>query len=152
MDARTAIFKYCNYQDRCHSEVRNKLYELGCKTPEVEQYIAELIENNVLNEERYARSIARGKFRMKQWGRIKIIQQLKLNKISDYCIKAALTEIDGDEYIATLQKLATKKWREFKKGKDAFSAKAKLHRYLLQKGYENDLIKDCIPEIIQTDN
>src|SRR5690606_5982087 len=115
MDKRSSIYHYCQYQERCHAEVRNKLYELGCRTPEVEELIAELIEKDLLNEERYARAIARGKFRMKQWGRQKILQQLKLNKISEYCIKKAMTEIDEDEYMQVLQKLAERKWQELKK-------------------------------------
>ena len=109
MEKKAAILHYCKYQERCHSEVRNKLYELGFTTPEVEQQIAGLIETGVLNEERFARAFAGGKFRMKQWGREKIKQQLKLRKISDYCIKKAMTEIDGDDYDETLNKLAYKK-------------------------------------------
>ena len=75
-----AILHYCKYQERCHAEVRNKLYELGLTTPEVEHQLADLIETGVLNEERFARSFARGKFRMLHWGREKIKQQLKAKK------------------------------------------------------------------------
>ena len=139
-----AILHYCKYQERCHSEVRNKLYELGCTTPEVEQHIATLIENGVLNEERFARAFAGGKFRMKQWGREKIKQQLKLRKISDYCIKKAMTEIDGDAYDAVLIKLATRKAEEIKSDRSLPSRKAKLYRYLIQKGYERDMVMDII--------
>ena len=109
-DIRNAIIKYCDYQERCHQEVRNKLYELGAYTSEVEQHIALLIEENLLNEERYACAVARGRFRLKKWGRVKIVQYLKLHKISAYCIKKALKEIDGDEYEKTLNKLAERKW------------------------------------------
>ena len=87
LDTREAIYHYCNYQPRCHKEVRNKLYELKATTPEVEEMIAELIQYKVLSEETYARAIARGKFRITHWGKTKIIQHLKLNKISDYCIR-----------------------------------------------------------------
>lgn len=147
MDARTSIYRYCNYQPRCHQEVRNKLYELGCKTPEVEALISELIEKNLLNEEVYARAIARGKFRMKHWGKRKIIQQLKQNKISDYCIKKAMTEIDGDEYFNTLKRLAGKKWIELKEERNKQIRKLKTYRYLLQKGYEADFINDAINDL-----
>lgn len=147
MDARTSIYRYCNYQPRCHQEVRNKLYELGCKTPEVEALISELIEKNLLNEELYARAIARGKFRMKHWGKRKIIQQLKQNKISDYCIKKALAEIDGDEYFNTLKRLAGKKWTELKGERNHQIKKFKTYRYLLQKGYEADFINDAINDL-----
>lgn len=139
-----AILHYCKYQERCHQEVRNKLYEIGCNTEEVENQISLLIQNGILNEEKFARSFARGRFRLKQWGREKIKQQLRLKKISDYCIKKAMTEIDPDEYEATLLKIATKKAEEVKKDRSESSRKAKIYRYLLQKGYERDMVMTII--------
>src|ERR1044072_3283395 len=140
MSFRESIYRYANYQERCHSEVRNKLYELGAPTPEVNELIAELIEKGILNEERYAKAIARGKFRMKQWGRKKIVQQLKQKQVSDYCIKKAIKEIDPEEYDIVLKKLATKKWEELKKERSLPAKKMKTMRYMLQKGYEADLV------------
>jgi regulatory protein len=128
--------------------VRNKLYELGCSSAEVERHIADLIEKDMLNEERYARAIARGRFHLKKWGRIKIRQHLKQNKVSDYCIKKALTEIDGDTYLLVLKKLADQKWTSLKTEKNMFARRSKVSRYLLQKGYETDLINDVLQEII----
>lgn len=147
MSTRESIYRFCNYQLRSHQETRNKLYEIGCKTPEVEELIAELIEKGLLNEEQYARAIARGRFRLKQWGRVKIIQYLKINKVSEYCIKKAMTEIDANEYYETLQKLASKKWTELKSEKQVPIRKNKTFRYLLQKGYEGSLITDVITEL-----
>jgi regulatory protein len=143
-----AITRYCQYQERCHKEVRNKLYELGCTTPEVEQTISQLIEADVLNEERFARAIARGKFRMKQWGRKKIVQQLKLQQVSEYNIRKAMTEIDGEEYEAVLQKLAEKKWLELRSDKNQLVRKGKTIRYLMQKGYEADMSTAVINKLI----
>lgn len=151
MSARESIYRYCNYQLRSHHEARNKLYELGCKTIEVEELISELIEKGLLNEELYARAIARGKFRMKQWGKVKIIQQLKLQRVSDYCIKKALTEINPEEYYNTLKKLAQKKWAELKSEKLQPIRKNKTYRYLAQKGYESSLINDVLNEILNKD-
>ena len=139
-----AILHYCKYQERCHMEVRNKLYELGFTTGEVERQLAELIENGVLNEERYARAFARGKFRMLHWGREKIKQHLKQKKISDYCIKKALTEINEEEYTRTLNKLSNKKCVELKPIRSVPTKKSRLYRYLVQKGYERDLVMDAI--------
>ncbi len=147
MALRESIYRYCNYQLRCHAEVRNKLYELGANTTEVNELLAELIEKGLLNEEQYARAIARGKFRMKQWGRKKIVQQLKLKQVSEYCIKKALTEIDAEEYEAVLQKLTRKKWDELKKERSMPAKKMKTMRYMLQKGYESDLVLDIIKEL-----
>jgi len=144
MEIDKAILHYCKYQERCHTEVRNKLYELGCSTNEVGQQISELINAGVLNEERFAVAYARGKFRMKQWGKVKIKQQLKFRGISEYCIKKAMNEIDPDEYDMTLKKLAAKKTNELRNEKNVFSRKAKLYRFLMQKGFEKDLIIDLI--------
>jgi regulatory protein len=149
MDARTAINRYCQYQERCHAEVRNKLYDLGCRTTEVEEHISDLIEKGILNEERYAKAYARGKFRMKQWGRIKIIQQLRLKKVTDYCIKKGLSEIDADEYTGVLKKLVERKWSELAGEKNPGVRKMKVFRYVAQKGYESDMINDTINEIIK---
>ena len=76
MSVDKSIYHYCNYQERSHKEVRNKLYELGCNTDEVNAHLSDLIEKGVLNEERYAKAIVRGKFNLKQWGRVKILQLL----------------------------------------------------------------------------
>lgn len=149
MSVKDSIIRYCQYQPRCHKEVRNKLYELGCTTPEVEEQLIDLVQSGILNEENYARAIARGKFRMKQWGRRKIVEQLKSQQVSDYCIKKALTEIDEDEYLQTLQTLAEKKLKELKSEKNIFIRKQKMYRYLVQKGYESDLANDVINEILK---
>src|SRR3954465_2891428 len=122
-----AILNYCKYQERCHSEVRNKLYELGCNKTDMEKHLTKLIEKDALNEERFARAFAGGKFRMKQWGREKIKQQLKLRKISDYCIKKAMTEINSTDYENTLNKLAFKKTNEIKGDRSFLSRKSKLY-------------------------
>ena len=148
MEIKAAIHKYCRYQERCHSEVRNKLYELGCYTKEVEQHIAELIEIGLINEERFAKAYARGKFRMLKWGRDKIKQQLKLKKISDYCIRKGMAEIDGEEYDAVLNKLIDKKIAELKSEKNVPTKKAKVFRFMMQKGYERDLVMDNINDKI----
>lgn len=149
MSYKDSITRYCQYQPRCHKEVRNKLYELGCTTPEVEEQIIELIQSGLLNEENYARAIARGKFRMKQWGRRKIVEQLKIQQVSDYCIKKALTEIDEDEYLLTLNLLAEKKLKELKSEKNIFIRKQKMYRYLVQKGYESSLSNEAINDILK---
>ncbi len=145
----TSIHRYCNYQPRCHKEVRNKLYELGATTPEVDELISELISIKLLNEEAYARAVARGRFRIKHWGKKKIIQHLKLNKISEFCIRKGLSEIDPDEYERTLVRLTTRKWDELKKERSPIAKKSKVYRYMLQKGYESDLIQDLIKQLEQ---
>jgi regulatory protein len=131
--------------------VRNKLYELGCTTPEVEQHITQLIEQGVLNEERFAKLYAGGKFRMMHWGKEKIKQQLKLRKISDYCIRKAMLEIDPEQYEAKLNRLATKKYTELVKEKSKQARQMKLYRYLIQKGYERDLVADIVKELTTKD-
>lgn len=131
---------YCGYQERCHAEVKEKLYALGLWKKEVEELISQLIEENFLNEERYAIAFAGGKFRMKQWGRVKIKYELQQKNISTYCIKKALKEIDDADYEKTFFKLAEEKWASLKSEKNIFTKKRKTRDYLLQKGFENELI------------
>lgn len=150
MDPLSAIIPFCNYQERSHYEVRNKLYDLGANKIEVEETIATLVEKDIINEERFARAIARGKFRLKQWGRSKIKVQLRLHKISDYCIRKAMTEIDPEEYEKTLGKLAERKWKDYKTVKIPAQRKIKVIRFLIQKGYEPDLAATAINKL--TDN
>lgn len=131
---------YCAYQERCHSEVKEKLYELGVRRAEHDEIIATLIEENYLNEERFAIAFAGGKFRMKQWGRVKIKYELKQKQVSEYCIKKAMKQITEEDYIQTLQKLADDKYESLK-GEQYLIRKKKTMDYLLHKGFETDLVR-----------
>lgn len=135
---------YCAYQERCHSEVKEKLYGFGLNTREVDQIVSTLIEENYLNEERFAIQFAGGHFRSKKWGRVKIAYALKQKRISPYCIKKALKQIDEDEYLKVLQKLFEEKLRTLKSEKNSFIKKRKLQDHLMQKGYETDLIRELM--------
>ena len=133
---------FCAYQERCHSEVKDKIYGYGLTASEADQIISTLIEENYLNEERFAILYAGGHFRTKDWGRIKIKYQLKKKMVSDYCIKKALASIEAGDYIKTLTRLAEQKLRLLKSEKNQFIRKKKLQDYLLQKGFETDLVKE----------
>ena len=131
---------YCGWQERCHSEVREKLYSLGLKKQEVEEALATLIEENYLNEERYAIQFAGGHFRMKNWGRVRIRYELRQKKVGEYCIGKALAAIDDEEYAKTLEKLGRAKWESLRGGGDRLDLLHKLRDYLLRKGYETELV------------
>lgn len=119
-----------------------KLYDLGLFKNEAELMVAQLIEEGYLNEERFAIQFAGGRFRIKQWGKKKIEQALKEKQVSSYCIKKALAQIDEEHYRQTLQKLSAAKWKQLKGEKNIFIKKRKLQDYLLQKGYEYELVKE----------
>jgi regulatory protein len=136
--------QYCAYQERCHAEVKEKLYSFGLHRNEVDESIAQLIEENYLNEERFAIHFAGGKFRMKQWGRVKIKYALKQKQISDYCIRKAMKAIDEDAYVATLQRLSEEKWKSLRSEKNKFMKMRKTRDFLMQRGYENDLVNEAI--------
>lgn len=148
IDYETALSKlqrYCAYQDRCHQEVRSKLLNLGVYGDTLEEVMAELITENFLNEERFARSYVRGKFRIKNWGRSRIKQELKLRKISAYCIKKGLTEIKEEDYLETINKLITKKDKHLKEP-NAFKRNAKLANYVIGKGFESNLVWEAVKQ------
>ena len=136
---------YCGYQERSHSEVKEKLYSLGVWKKDHDEILAALIEENYLNEERFALTFARGKFRLKQWGRVKIKYELKQRQVREYSIKKALKQIEEDEYMASLKKLANDRYASLK-GEQYLVRKKKTIDYLMQKGYEPGLIQLVITE------
>jgi regulatory protein len=136
---------YCGYQERCHSEVKEKAYSFKLRKTEVEELLSMLIEEGYLNEERFAILFAGGKFRIKQWGRNKIKYELKQKKISDYCIRKALNNIDEKEYQSAIMKLAKKKWDSVNGlGTNQFMKMAKTRDFLLQRGYESEIVSKII--------
>jgi regulatory protein len=139
---------YCAYQERCHSEVRQKLYDLGIWKKDHDEIIATLIEEGYLNEERFAIAFAGGRFRMKQWGRMKIKYELKQRRVSEYSIKKALKQIDEEEYLKTLRKLAEEKYGSLK-DEQYLVRKKKTMDYLLQKGFEPDLLQSVLRAITE---
>ena len=129
---------YCAYQERTQQEVRDKLYGIGLYSDEVEQVLTELITENYVNEERYAKSFAGGKFRLKQWGKKKIVYALKQRNISPYCIEQALKEISDEEYEHVITQLVERKSNQLQG--EIFIVKNKIARYLVGKGFENELV------------
>jgi regulatory protein len=132
--------KYCAMQERCQSEIRSKLIEIKIYGEDLESIIAELITDNFLSEERYAKAFVRGKFRMNQWGKTKIKQALQLKKISPYCIKKGMEEITDEAYIETLKELLEKK-KNILRETDSFQRNQKLLQYAISKGFESELIQ-----------
>lgn len=131
---------YCAYQERCHSEVKDKLYQLGVWKKDHDEIIAALIEENYLNEERFAVAFAGGKFRIKQWGRVRIKYELKQKQVSEYSIKKAMKQIDEEEYLSVLNKLAKEKYATLK-NEQYLIRKKKTMDYLAAKGFEADLVR-----------
>jgi regulatory protein len=132
---------YCGYQERSHSEVRQKLYSLGLFKKEVDELISQLIEEGYLNEERFALQFASGKSRIKGWGRQKILYELRQRGISENCIIKALKSLDPAEYDAGFNRLAAKKWNALHAEKNIFVKKSKWQQFLIQRGFEPALIK-----------
>ncbi len=141
------IKQFCAYQERCHLVVKDKLYSFGLNKEEVEEIISVLITENYLNEERFAIHFAGGKFRMKSWGKNKIKQALKFKQVSDYCIKKALKQIHESDYKKTFTKLVTQKLKTLQGEKNIFIKKKKLQDFLLQKGFETDLVREALNNI-----
>lgn len=138
------IRHYCAYQERCHSEVKTKLFEYGLNAVESDAIIVSLIADNYLNEERFAIQFAGGHFRNKKWGRNKIKYALRAKKVSDYCIRKAMDEIEEAAYIATLKALYEAKKETLKSVKPPLLRRKKLQDYLMQKGYEQEYIRPLL--------
>jgi len=136
--------QYCAYQERCHSEVKEKLAGYGVYGQDADTIAATLVAENYLNEERFAIQFAGGRFRMKQWGRTKIQYELRQKQVSAYSIKKALASLDETAYVDTLQQLYNQKAATLRSEKNIFIKKKKLQTYLLQKGYEADLVNTLL--------
>lgn len=133
---------YCAYQERCHSEVKEKLYSLGLWKKDHDGIISTLIEENYLNEERFAIAYAGGKWRVKHWGRVRIKYELKQKQISEYCIKKALKQIDEEEYLRVLNETAAAKYASLKNDQYLLRKK-KTMDYLVNRGFEISLVNNC---------
>ncbi|WP_440068993.1 regulatory protein RecX [Tenacibaculum discolor] len=140
------IEQYCVYQDRCHKEVEKKLKDYNLIPEAREHILLHLLEHNFLNEERFAKSFARGKFRIKKWGKDRIVRELQFRDISAYNIKSALKEIDEEEYIKTLYNLVEKKNASVSET-NHFKRKKKIADYLLYRGFESSLIYEALKTI-----
>lgn len=138
---------YCAYQDRCHKEVISKLREMNMIPQAIDLIVGHLIKENFLNEERFARSFARGKFKIKKWGKNRIVNELKHRDISKYNITMALKEIEPKEYLNTFNALASKRLAEIRE-KDLQKRRKKLADYLLYRGWESGMVYEKVYELV----
>jgi regulatory protein len=138
---------YCVYQDRCHKEVEQKMREYDLIPEARELILLSLLKDNFLNEERFSKSFARGKFRIKSWGKQRIVRELKFRDISAYNIKTALKEIDEQEYIKTIYRITENRNAVISES-NFYKRKKKLIDFLMRKGFENDLIYKVVKEVV----
>jgi len=142
------IKHWCAYQERAHYETRGKLFDYGLSASDIEEALAVLVSENYLNEERFAETFARGKFRIKQWGKNKIKAELKFKKVSDYSINKALKQIDNTDYRKTIEKLLERKLRETKE-KVPYKKNYKVLQYAISRGFEQDIVADVLKLITE---
>lgn len=141
---------YCAYQERSHQDVREKLQQLGCAKKEHDAILSQLIEDDYLNEERFAIAFAGGKWRVKRWGRQRIRYELKQKRISDYCIQKGLDQIDPEEYREVLIQLATKKLASYEG--DPYPVRyKKTADHLVARGFESSLIREALAQAPRTE-
>ena len=141
--------RYCVYQERCHREVHQKLYEMRMIPVAVDQIIDHLLRHNFLNETRFAQAFARGKFRTKKWGRNRIVNELKMRQISKFNIKIALKEIPDFEYYKTFEALAEKRLQQLVSETNLQKKRKKLADYLFYRGWESELVYGKVGEILK---
>lgn len=147
-EAKQKIYRYCAYQERSHKEVRDKLYEYGLYRDEVDELLSALITEGFLNEERFAKAFAGGKFRMQRWGKIKILNELEARGLTSNCIKIGMKEIEDADYIKTLREILQRKLNQLDED-NAFIKRDKLARYAIQKGFEPDLVWPEVKSLVK---
>lgn len=141
------IYRYCAYQERSHQEVKNKLYEFGLTTDEVDELLTKMITEGFLNEERFAKAFAGGKFRIKKWGRIKIKRELEAQGLTKKCISRGMDEIDLTDYRKTLRSLLIKKAEQTEE-ENLFRKRDKVAKYAIAKGYEPEMVWEMLKDLI----
>ncbi len=146
-EARRRMEGYCSYQERCHQEVERKLNEMNLIIQAKELIMLHLLEHDFLNEERFSKAFTRGKFRIKKWGKQRIVRELKFRNITEYNIKSGLQEIEEAAYYKTFDKLAQKRFLEIKES-NKYKKRKKLADYLLYRGWETDLVYSKTMELI----
>jgi regulatory protein len=147
-EVRKKIYHYCAYQERSHQEVKDKLNDLELSTPEIEEMISHLITEGYLNEERFAKAFAGGKFRLKNWGRIKIVNALEAKGLTKNCIRIGLREIDEADYRRTIELLILKKLDQTDE-ENIYVKREKLATHVIQKGFEPELVWEIVKEAIK---
>jgi regulatory protein len=146
-EAIAAIQRYCAYQERSHQEVKRKLFDYGLHTDEVNELLARLITEGFLNEERFAKAFAGGKFRMKQWGRLKIEHELEHRGLTKNCIVRGINEIDASDYAKTLKGLIAKRVKQTPEI-NIFKKRNKVARFAISKGYEPELVWEVVKDLL----
>ena len=146
-EALARIYRYCAYQERSHQEVKNRLYEYGLYSSEVDELLSRLITEGFLNEERFAKAFAGGKFRMKKWGRLKIQNKLESLGLTNKCIGSGMKEIDPTDYSKTLKDLIKKKAQQTIE-QNSFKKRDKVARFAIAKGYEPELVWEVVKEAL----
>lgn len=147
-EASRKLEHYCAYQERCHQEVRQKLKGMYMIPEAIDVIIVHLIEHNFLNEERFAKTYVRGKFRIKAWGRRRLTFELKKKDIGKVNINQALAEISDVEYIEVFNGLAEKRVDLIKES-NVYKKRKKFIDYFFYRGWESHLVYDKANELIK---
>jgi regulatory protein len=142
---------FCAYQERCHLDVVQKMHGMAIESNTIDEIVVYLIQNQFLNEERFACSFARGKHRIKHWGNVRIINELKARNISQTIINSALKEITAEEYFTTFENLAVRIWENIPE-KNELKKRKKFCDYLLRKGFESQLVYEKVKELEKISN
>lgn len=146
-EAQKKLENYCAYQERCHKEVRAKLKSMRMIPEAIDKIMVHLINHNFLNEERFAKTFVRGKFRIKKWGKNRLVRELKFKDISKYAIDVALKEISNEDYFETLDEITQKRIEQVKE-KNLYKKKKKVADYLLYRGWESNLVYEKLNEYL----
>lgn len=145
-EAKIKLYRYCAYQERCHQEVEQKLSELGVRGDHIDEIISHLISEGFLNEERFAKNFASGKFRLKHWGKLKIKRELEQRNLSHHNVRVGLREIADEEYAHSLKQLLSKKAHLLEEP-NLFVLRDKASKFAIQKGFEPELVWEVLKEI-----
>ena len=138
---------YCSYQERSFFDVKTKLISWNVQEKIMDKIISKLVDQDYLNEERYAKAFTGGKFRINKWGKNKIINELHKKQIPDIYIQIGINEIDDNEYFNTLKEIISKKDANLKIANQE-KRMQKLANYAISRGFDRGIVWKVLNQTI----
>ena len=141
------LARLCSRSEECSPDLRKKITEMGGDQDMADRILQRLQEEKYQDDERYVRAYVRDKFRLNQWGRVKMRYYLKMKGLKDPIIEKGFGEIDEDQYVSLLKKTMKDKAKTIKK-KEKYEKMAQVIRFAQGRGFEPELIHRYLQETV----
>lgn len=148
------ILDYLSYQMRSASEVKKKLQDLETPPEFVDPIMAKLREHRLVDDHQYALSYVQTMMTTSLKGPGVIRRHLRMKKVGENDIDAALANFTSAQQVENASKLAKKLFKRYR-NQPTFRQEQKVRQGLMTKGYSSDLfdhIKDQVAPAADPDH